>query len=94
MIYLWLTLALLVLGGLFAAAAVRTRFERRLGEQEIRWAAQVRRLESALAEKALAVEAGDRTIALEGLVTVCRRMENRLAKLEGREPEPPGAEKS
>ncbi len=87
MIYVWFTGGALVAGGLIAFAAVKAREKFRaaisaIHERERAMAERLAKAEAALSEKAAATELRHVSAMLEGVATVCRRMEDRLSELD------------
>lgn len=89
MIHALLTAGLLVGGGLLAMAvlALRKRFEAAISAiraQQRAMSDRLARIEAALAEKAAVTDARHLASMVDGVASVCHRVEGRLSVLEGR----------
>jgi hypothetical protein len=92
MIYVWLIAGLLLVAGTAAFALVKVRKEFHaaifsMRERERSLSQRIEKVESALSEKAGAAESRHVATMIEGVASVCRRMEARLRDLGDRGPD-------
>ena len=93
MIYVWFTAALLIVAGLLAWGMVKVRRDAAraisaIATRERDVAERLAKIEAALSEKAPAASSRDLAAMVDGVASICYRMEARLSSLEGKAPAP------